>query len=63
MGVYHISVYEGKYTVVCGGAEPMRALRYGEEWRNLCGDNLVGAMAYEIMELRERLGLDPETGL
>ena len=51
-----IELLDGKYTVVNeleeGGG--FRALRYGEEWRNLNGDNLVLAMAYEIEELREK---------
>jgi len=52
-----IELLDGKYTVVNeleeGGG--FRALRYGKEWRNLAGDNLVLAMAYEIEELREKL--------
>lgn len=30
-----------------------KALRYGQEWRNLIGDNLVLAMFYRIQELEE----------
>ncbi|UUZ85636.1 hypothetical protein LJK88_20320 [Paenibacillus sp. P26] len=30
------------------------ALRYGEKWRNLVGDNLLLSMAYEIQELKQR---------
>ena len=52
-----IELMDGKYTVVNeleeGGG--FRALRYGEEWRNLVGDNLVLSMAYEIEYLREGL--------
>lgn len=45
---------DGKYTVI---VDPLnfRALRYGEEWRDLCGDGLVFAMAQEILELQARL--------
>ena len=47
----------GKYTVVNelneGGG--LKALRYGEEWRNLAGDNLVLAMYHEIERLREQI--------
>lgn len=57
-----VSVYDGKYTVVWGGKEPLRALRYGEEWRDCCGDGLILALAQEVEELRIRLDLDPETG-
>lgn len=50
-----IELMDGKYTVVNeleeGGG--FRALRYGEEWRNLAGDNLVLVMTQEIEELRE----------
>jgi NTP pyrophosphatase (non-canonical NTP hydrolase) len=30
------------------------ALRYGQQWRRLVGDNLALAMAYEIQTLREK---------
>ena len=47
----------GKYTVVNalneGGG--FKALRYGEEWRNLVGDGLVLAMFHEIERLIEEL--------
>lgn len=33
-----------------------KAVRHGEEWRNLVGDNLILAMAYEIQELRNQVG-------
>ena len=31
-----------------------RALRHGEEWRDLVGDNLILAMAYKIQELQDK---------
>jgi hypothetical protein len=47
---------DGKYEIVIdwnnGG---VRALRYGEEWRELNGDNLILAMAYRIEELEKAL--------
>lgn len=39
---------DGKYTVVLtnnGGS--FRALRYGEEWRDLTGDDMALSMFYE----------------
>lgn len=52
-----IELENGKYTVVNelndGGG--LKALRYGEEWRNLAGDNLILAMYHEIERLQERL--------
>lgn len=49
-----IELAEGKYTYINDeGAQ--RALRYGEEWRDLTGDNLIYWMGVEIEEGRERL--------
>ncbi|WP_002145547.1 hypothetical protein [Bacillus cereus] len=49
-----IKLEDGKYTVVNelsdGGG--LHALRYGEEWRNLAGDNLILAMFHKIEELQ-----------
>lgn len=45
----------GKYTVVHTNGVGLRALRYGEPWRDLAGDGLVLAMAQEVDSLRERL--------
>lgn len=52
-----IELNAGKYTVVneLGKGGGFHALRYGEKWRSLAGDNLVLAMFHEIEELRERL--------
>lgn len=50
----HITVCDGKYTLIM---EPMnmRALRYGEPWRDLVGDGFVMALGQEISALREAL--------
>jgi hypothetical protein len=47
----------GKYTVIneLNEGGKFKALRYGEEWRSLAGDNLVLAMFYRIESLTERL--------
>jgi len=48
-----VSVYNDKYTVIQEEDGSLRALRYGEEWRDLCGDGLVLALAQEVDSLRE----------
>lgn len=52
-----IELSDGKYTVINELSEGggFRALRYGEEWRDLAGDNLIHAMFCEIERLREGL--------
>ena len=45
----------GKYTVVLSRHKGLEALRYGEPWRELAGDNLVLCLAQEIERLREQL--------
>lgn len=49
-----IELDEGKYTYVFDGGEQY-ALRYGEPWRDLTGDNLVYWMAARILDLEEQL--------
>lgn len=52
-----IKLNDGKYTVVneLNNGGGFYALRYGETWRSLAGDNLVLAMFYKIEELSEKL--------
>jgi len=48
----------GKYEVILdqdGSSFNFHALRYGEEWRSLVGDNLILAMFNKIQDLEERL--------
>lgn len=45
---------KGKYTVIFEGGT-FKALRYGEEWRDLCGDGLVLTMLFEVERLRNEL--------
>ncbi len=52
-----ISVSDNKYTVIHSDGRGLRALRYGDEWRDLTGDGLVLALAQEIEMLREALAL------
>jgi len=51
----NVTVYDGKYTVIQDETGNVRALRYGKEWRDCCGDGLVLALAQEIDTLREEL--------
>lgn len=55
--MYKLDVFDGKYTVVLNETSPFefKALRYGEEWRSLTGDNLVLGLVYKIQELEEQL--------
>ena len=48
-----IILQEGKYTVLHENGANLRALRHGEEWRDLCGDGLVLALVQRIEELEE----------
>lgn len=52
-----IDLENGKYTVVDSLSEGGRfyAQRYGEDWRDLTGDNLILAMFYEIESLRHEV--------
>lgn len=49
-----ITVEDGKYTLVMDPLN-MRALRYGNPWRDLCGDGLVMALGHEIIDLKDAL--------
>ena len=37
------------------GDNNLRALRYGEEWRDCCGDNLVYYLAAELDDARKEI--------
>ena len=52
-----IDFENGKYTVINALSEggDFKALRYGEDWRSLNGDNLVYAMFCEIERLRDAI--------
>lgn len=45
----------GKYTVIFEDKGAMKALRYGEEWRDLTGDGMVLSMLFEVDKLRTAL--------
>lgn len=49
-----VTVADGKYRVIAETQmKNFRALRYGEEWRSLTGDNLIMYLASELQELRK----------
>lgn len=60
--MYKLDLFDGEYTVVLNETEPyqFKALRYGEEWKSLTGDNLILALVYKIQELEEKLNSNME---
>lgn len=52
MTTENIQVANGKYTVVIGPCGQLSALRYGEPWQDLTGNNLVYCLAVELREAR-----------
>lgn len=52
-----IELDNGKYTVMYdeNNQYPMKCLRYGEEWRDLVGDNLIFWLCAKIEELEEKI--------
>lgn len=52
-----IEIDNGKYTVMYdeNNQYPMKCLRYGEEWRDLVGDNLIFWLCAKIEELEEKI--------
>lgn len=49
-----IKLRDGKYELVCAeNGGKMYALRYGEPWRDLVGDNLIAALAERIQDHEE----------
>ena len=53
-----VKLDDGKYEVIFdqnGRRSDFYALRYGEEWRSLTGDNLILAMFYRIQNLEDIL--------
>lgn len=51
----NISVDNGKYTVIMEANGRLHALRYGQPWQDLSGNNLVYYLAAELGEARERI--------
>lgn len=44
---------DNKYTVIQDKNGKLYALRYGEQWRECVGDNLILRLAQEVVSLRE----------
>ena len=55
MSGLNVSICDGKYTVIQEPAGGTRVLRYGEDWRDVTGDNVIGGLAWELQESRERI--------
>ena len=52
--VESINLEYGKYEIqVIDDGKEFKCLRHGKEWRDLCGDGMVMAMFYRILELEE----------
>ena len=49
----NVTVGDGKYTVQQDDGGRLTALRYGEPWRDWCGDGLIYQLAAEVQNLRE----------
>lgn len=50
-----VSTGDGKYEVVQEASGALYANRHGERWRDLTGDNLVGSLAHDLEEARDRI--------
>ena len=55
MSGVNISICDGKYTVIQAPTGTTRVLRYGEEWRDVTGDNVIGGLAWELQAARDRI--------
>ena len=62
MSGVNISICDGKYTVIQAPTGTTRVLRYGEEWRDVTGDNVIGGLAWELQEARDRIKRMEEAG-
>jgi hypothetical protein len=52
---FSVTVGDGKYTVQHDASGRLVALRYGEPWRDCCGDGLIFTLAWELAECRAEL--------
>jgi predicted nucleic acid-binding Zn-ribbon protein len=51
----NVTICDGKYTIIQKPTGKTRVLRYGEEWDDVTGDNLICGLARELQESRERI--------
>lgn len=58
-----IELDEGKYTIVYDEDDrfPVKCLRYGKEWRDLVGDNLIYWLCAKIAELEKDVAQQSKT--
>lgn len=55
-----ITLEDGKYKIIVPETkedfkkERFRCLRHGEEWRDLTGDKMIGALCSRVLELEEQ---------
>jgi len=60
MTAERIDLNDGKYSVINDDGR-LTALRHGEPWRNLSGDNLIYWMFVEIVSLKAEIAQMAET--
>lgn len=48
-----VEIENGKYTVIQDASGRLHALRYGQEWRDCVGDNLIFHLAHYVNDLRK----------
>jgi len=54
--MYKLELQNGKYTILEDlNNGKFEALRYGNDWRNLVGDNLILALVNKVQELEDKL--------
>lgn len=51
----NITFNEGAYTLIRDATGKLYALRFGEQWRDLAGDNLILSLGQEVDRLRTAL--------
>lgn len=52
---FRVEVAQGKYTIIYYKDGKMEALRCGEKWRDLVGDNLIYNLAWELNDARDKI--------
>ncbi|MCP4374013.1 MAG: hypothetical protein GY797_38800 [Deltaproteobacteria bacterium] len=52
---YYLDVANGKYTLYMEKSGVLKALRYGEPWQDLTGNNLVFNLMAELVEAKEKI--------
>ena len=54
--MYKLTLEQGKYTIQHDNGANFKALRNGEEWRDLTGDSLMLALVRHVQDLEEAIG-------